>query len=97
MMRQTLQLQLFPLPYTLLRQRLGCGESRWPLGNPRVFCMILKRTHCKRTLLSFSETKTISDLTEKWTLYRKSHKAKQRCSFEFITEFIQELQKRLQL
>ena len=80
-------------PYTLLRQRLGCGESRWPPGEIPVCLYDIEKDPLQKNNLSFSETKTISDLTEKWTLYRKSHKANKGAPLNLSQEFIQELQK----
>ena len=80
-------------PYTLLRQRLGCGESRWPPGEIPVCLYDIEKDPLQKNNLSFSETKVISNLTEKWTLYRKSHKANKGAPLNLSQEFIQELQK----
>ena len=79
-------------PWTLLRQRSGCGESRWPPGTTPVCLYNIETDPEQKNSLAFQKSNIVSDLTNKWNLYKNSHQSNQGVPLHLSKEFIQELQ-----
>ena len=89
--QKSLPVAIYSLPWTLLRQEYGCGESRWPPG-PVPLCLYdIDKDPQQKQNLAWHHPNVIDDLTEKWQLYRKSHAMKKGVPLQLSDAFIEEL------
>ena len=89
---QSLPVAIISPPWTLLQQRLGCGESRWEPGDIPVCLYNIEEDPDQKQNKSWTEKNIVSNLTQKWTLYRESHKENLGVPLNLSKDFIQELQ-----
>ena len=89
--QKSLPVAIYSLPWILLRQEYGCGESRWPPG-PVPLCLYdIDKDPLQKQNLAWHHPNIIDDLTQKWQMYRKSHAMQKGVPLQLSDAFIEEL------